>query len=102
MPVTPLTIKCRAIVDRLNHFSTCEGHPQLLRKMIYEDSATVTELRGVIADDAPELADGLIPVATRLGNAGETCGNIQWHQMMREQAPALQAAIDYVEGLPPG
>lgn len=102
MPTTPLTTEARAIAFRLNHFTAFEGNAVTLRQMIYQDSATVTELRGVIETDggAPELADGLIPVATRLGNAGETGGHIMWHAFMQEQAAPLLAAIDYVEALP--
>lgn len=102
MPATSLTTECRAIADRLANFTAYEGNAVTLRRMIYEDSATVNELRGVITTDggAPEIADALIPVAVRLGNAGETGGHIAWHQFMNEQAAPLLAAVDYVEGLP--
>ena len=42
MPVTPLTTEARAVCARLAVFSNCEGNPQYLHKLIYEDSAVVS------------------------------------------------------------
>ena len=97
MPVTPLTTECRKISARMAGFSLLCGNAQILRQLIYQDSATVFALKDAIIGTNPAEADALILVGATCGSCGEGVGNIKLHAPMASGVAPLNAAIAVAE-----
>jgi hypothetical protein len=101
MAATELTTECRAIAERLRAFPNLEGNVMYLRKLIYEDSATVSSLIPVLEAIEPpveeSIVQGLYQAASITGTVGECGGNVAMWPLVEKAADALIAAVDAVE-----
>ena len=103
MPVTPLTTECRAVAGRMREFPNREGSCQYLRKLIYEDSASLTALITPLNAIAPPvdqaIVQGLYKAAATCGSVGECSGNTQMWPLLQTGADAVIAAAAAVEAV---
>jgi hypothetical protein len=101
MTATPLTTECRAIAERMAAFPNLEGNANYLRKLIYEDSATVASLIPVLEGIDPpvpyDVVQGLYRAASICGTVGECSGHVGMWPLVQAGADALVAAVDLVE-----
>jgi hypothetical protein len=106
MPVTPLTTDCRVVaqtmIDWPGHLS---GNLQIMRRMVYEDSVKLAELRDTIAalgEDGPEAGQpgdtaSVTLATTRISNLMECSGNIQLWPLLPASAGDVTAACDFLD-----
>lgn len=104
MPVTPLSTECRAVAARMRVFGACEGNTNYLRKLIYEDSASVAQLIPVLEAITPPVdqaaVQGLYKAAATCGTVGECSGNVGMWPLVQTAADALIVAVDLIDAAP--
>lgn len=99
---TPLTDDCRAAANRMRDWSDVSGNAQLLRRMVYEDSANVEALRlqvqGLADPAAPAgMVQSLVVAHVHASNAMELTGNLQLHPLFAADGDAVDAAATFLD-----
>jgi hypothetical protein len=78
----------------------CVAAQGLPRRIVYEDSAKIDELRQLIAsraDASSDMLDSLALATSRAKNAIACEGNLQLHPLLAASGLDLLAAVDYEE-----
>lgn len=100
MAVTQITIDSRKVATRLQNFTAMEGVATELRRMVYQDSVTLTSLNAAIVakGGAPAAITTNLAVAqAKVSNAMEVGGNVATHQQAPTCAGYVTAACDWLD-----
>jgi hypothetical protein len=104
MPETPLTTACREIADEFIHFEQLHANPQVNKKMIRHDSATLSQLsQELTAQGAPNnLINDANRAAQACGDAGELFGNMGNVLRAEAEVPGwIIGGCDWLAAVPP-
>lgn len=107
MPVTPLTIECRAVAQRMADITLIGGNVQVQRKLVYEDSVSLYNLMAFLISGAPappESAPGgyysVAEAQRRVSSVMEVFGNVQTHPLLIASAQDVVTSCDFIDGSP--
>jgi hypothetical protein len=102
--MTATTDAARLVAQDMRDFANCEGNAVFLRRMIYENSAVLTELIAefdVVPDRDEPTMQRLYYARAVCGTAGECGGHTgMWH-LMPEFAVTVDEVCDIIETPPP-
>jgi len=102
MPATPLTIECRAVANRMHNATQLCGNTQMIHKLVYEDSVTLTALRTeleTLGAPANEIISCALAIQ-HVSNVMECEGNLQHHGALDADADWIITACDALDAAP--
>ena len=100
MPPTPLTIECRAVANRMHNAAHICGNTINMRKLVYEDSVTLAQLRAELerlSAPAEEIASCAFAIQ-QVSNVMECEGNVVLANRLDDSADWVVRACDALDG----